>query len=109
MAAAAAAGAMMQNPMSSVAYGGVLGQGFAPTGENEDIMNMIRRVSADAERASNAAKYSQHAAYAAGVAAQQAVIRSMQLLSTPGVTLATPLTGDPVTEGLISAPTGTQE
>merc|ERR1719217_1105043 len=85
--AGAAAGAATQ---PSASYGGLLSQGYVPPGQFEDLLNLIRQASAAAERAMNAAKYSEMAASAAGVAGQQAVVRAMHMANQPGTASVTP-------------------
>merc|ERR1719395_462539 len=79
-----------QSPMGQQSYGGLMGQGFVPPGQFEDLLNLIRQASSAAERAMNAAKYSEMAASAAGVAGQQAVVRAMHMANAPGGPAATP-------------------
>mmetsp|Transcript_28730 Transcript_28730/g.52345 ORF Transcript_28730/g.52345 Transcript_28730/m.52345 type:complete len:158 (-) Transcript_28730:22-495(-) len=71
-------------------YGGLMSQGYVPPGQFEDLLNLIRQASAAAERAMNAAKYSEMAASAAGVAGQQAVTRAMHMANAPGAPAASP-------------------
>merc|ERR1719356_1432822 len=71
-------------------YGGLMSQGYVPPGQFEDLLNLIRQASAAAERAMNAAKYSEMAASAAGVAGQQAVVRAMHMANAPGGPAASP-------------------
>merc|ERR1711924_451057 len=71
-------------------YGGPMSQGYVPPGQFEDLLNLIRQASAAAERAMNAAKYSEMAASAAGVAGQQAVVRAMHMANAPGGPAASP-------------------
>merc|ERR1712072_897644 len=56
----------------------------------EDILNLMRQASAASDRAMNAAKYSEMAASAAGVAGQQAVVRAMHMANAPGGPAASP-------------------
>merc|ERR1711959_844927 len=72
------------------AYGGLMSQGYVPPGQFEDLLNLIRQASAAAERAMNAAKYSEMAASSAGVAGQQAVVRAMHMANAPGGPAASP-------------------
>merc|ERR1719395_501503 len=81
-----------QSPMGQQSYGGLMGQGFVPPGQFEDLLNLIRQASSAAERAMNAAKYSEMAASAAGSAGQQAVVRAMHMANAPGGPAATPFT-----------------
>merc|ERR1719158_531324 len=71
-------------------YGGLMSQGYVPPGQFEDLLNLIRQASAAAERAMNAAKYSEMAASAAGTAGQQALVRAMHMASSPGGPAAVP-------------------
>lgn len=71
-------------------YGGLMSQGYVPPGQFEDLLNLIRQASAAAERAMNAAKYSEMAASSAGVAGQQAVVRAMHMANAPGGPAASP-------------------
>merc|ERR1719321_1245122 len=79
-----------QSPMGQQSYGGLMGHGFVPAGQFEDLLNLIRQASAASERAMNAAKYAEMAASAAGVAGQQAVVRAMHMANTPGITSVLP-------------------
>merc|ERR1711907_105904 len=84
-------------------YGGLMSQGYVPPGQFEDLLNLIRQASAAAERAMNAAKYSEMAASAAGVAGQQAVVRAMHMANAPGGPAASPFspgTPGPPTTGM---------
>merc|ERR1712093_210233 len=82
-----------------------MGQGFVPAGQFEDLLNLIRQAAAASERAMNAAKYAEHAASAAGVAGQQAVVRAINMVNTPGITTMSPFSaGQPTdTAALASA------
>merc|ERR1719327_1217228 len=71
-------------------YGGLMSQGYVPPGQFEDLLNLIRQASSAAERAMNAAKYSEMAASAAGVAGQQAVVRAMHMANNPSGPAASP-------------------
>merc|ERR1719473_761265 len=76
--------------MGQQSYGGLMGQGYVPPGQFEDLLNLVRQSSAASERAMNAAKYAEMAASAAGVAGQQAVVRAMHMANTPGITSVSP-------------------
>jgi hypothetical protein len=72
-------------------FGGMMGQGFVPPGQFEDLLNLIGRASQAAAKAENASKFADMAAASAGVAGQQAVVRMMHMtkahacLPEPGV------------------------
>merc|ERR1719373_209814 len=76
--------------VDAATYGGLMSQGYVPPGQFEDLLNLIRQSSAAAERAMNAAKYSEMAASSAGVAGQQAVVRAMHMANAPGAPSASP-------------------
>mmetsp|Transcript_13114 Transcript_13114/g.30629 ORF Transcript_13114/g.30629 Transcript_13114/m.30629 type:complete len:167 (+) Transcript_13114:150-650(+) len=83
-------GSMAGKLPGASSYGGLMSQGYVPPGQFEDLLNLIRQASAAAERAMNAAKYSEMAASAAGVAGQQAVTRAMHMANAPGAPAASP-------------------
>merc|ERR1719253_850397 len=90
------AGATCFQAVDSSTYGGLMSQGYVPPGQFEDLLNLVRQSSSAAERAMNAAKYSEMAASAAGTAGQQAVVRAMHMASSPGGPAAAPFsTGIP--------------
>eukprot|EP00397_Hematodinium_sp_SG-2012_P063834 GEMP01088967.1.p2 GENE.GEMP01088967.1~~GEMP01088967.1.p2 ORF type:complete len:124 (+),score=23.91 GEMP01088967.1:40-411(+) len=80
----------MTTSMSNASYGGLMGQGFVPPGQMEDLLNLIRQSASAASRAINASKMAQMAASAAASAGQQAVTRSLHMVNTPGITSMDP-------------------
>mmetsp|Transcript_113165 Transcript_113165/g.207863 ORF Transcript_113165/g.207863 Transcript_113165/m.207863 type:complete len:183 (-) Transcript_113165:43-591(-) len=64
--------------------GGLMSQGYAPPGQFEDIINMIRQSQDAATRAMKDAKMAEMAASAAGAGGQQAIVRFLHYTAAPG-------------------------
>merc|ERR1712062_456201 len=94
--------------LGETTYGGMMNQGYVPPGQFEDMLNLIRQAAAAADRAMNAAKYSEMAASAAGVAGQQAVVRAMHMANSPAAPAASPFSpGSPPDLGMPGFGSGT--
>ena len=69
-----------RDPMSLGFSTGYRSLGFAPPGQFEDILNLIRQASEAARQAMNAAKYSQLAASQAAAAGQNAIANALHMV-----------------------------